>query len=82
MLSRRRRRPLLQLLCFLRVVRVATTRKKLYGAVGGPDFLIEKYKENFRNIGKKGGLRNKKQLFLYLTDALNEEFECSLVCSE
>ncbi|XP_075744802.1 uncharacterized protein LOC142803565 [Rhipicephalus microplus] len=41
-------------------------------------FLIEKYKENFRNIGKKGGLRNKKQLFLYMTDALNEEFECSL----
>lgn len=22
--------------------------------------------------------RNKKQLFLYMTDALNEEFECSL----
>ncbi|KAL3226444.1 hypothetical protein MRX96_024949 [Rhipicephalus microplus] len=41
-------------------------------------FLIEKYKENFRNIGKKGGLRNKKPLFLYMTDALNEEFECSL----
>ncbi|XP_049267961.1 uncharacterized protein LOC125756941 [Rhipicephalus sanguineus] len=41
-------------------------------------FLIQKYKENFGNIGKKGGLRNKKQLFLYLTDAVNEEFECSL----
>ncbi|XP_049268996.1 uncharacterized protein LOC125757442 [Rhipicephalus sanguineus] len=41
-------------------------------------FFVEKYKENFTNIGKKGGLRNKKQLFLYLTDALNEEFECSL----
>ncbi|KAL1420562.1 hypothetical protein MTO96_004516 [Rhipicephalus appendiculatus] len=41
-------------------------------------FLIEKYKENFANIGKKGGLRNKKQLFLYLTDVVNEEFECAL----
>ncbi|XP_049272399.1 uncharacterized protein LOC125758778 [Rhipicephalus sanguineus] len=41
-------------------------------------FLIEKYKENFRNIDKKGGLRNEKQLFLYLTEALNEDFECSL----
>ncbi|KAL1445443.1 hypothetical protein MTO96_029193 [Rhipicephalus appendiculatus] len=41
-------------------------------------FLIEKYKENFANIGKKGGLRNKKQLFLYLRDVVNEEFECAL----
>ncbi|KAH7971598.1 hypothetical protein HPB52_000341 [Rhipicephalus sanguineus] len=41
-------------------------------------FLIQKYKQNFGNIGKKGGLRNKKQLFLYLTDAVNEEFECAL----
>ncbi|KAH6934182.1 hypothetical protein HPB50_021484 [Hyalomma asiaticum] len=41
-------------------------------------FLIDKYKEHFRSIGKKAGLRNKKQLFLLLTDMLNEEFECCM----
>ncbi|KAH7940585.1 hypothetical protein HPB49_002331 [Dermacentor silvarum] len=41
-------------------------------------FLIECYKEHFGRIGKKGGLRNKKQLMLFITDALNEEFGCTI----
>ncbi|XP_054919086.1 uncharacterized protein [Dermacentor andersoni] len=41
-------------------------------------FLIENYKEHFGRIGQKGGLRTKKQLMLFLTDSINDEFGCCL----